>query len=65
MACKHVRERINGEGAREIVDAAVALGLAEDRDDAVGINGPSTNGGLDRRRVIRRSGRKAMDVGAA
>ena len=49
-------QRLGREAAREIVDAAVALGLAEDRDDAGGRDRALLDRGDEPRDVIR-SGR--------
>jgi hypothetical protein len=45
-----------GEAAGEIVDVAVALGLAEDRHDAGRIDSGSRDGSLDAAHVVRRGG---------
>ena len=51
---QHVAQRADGEGAREIVDVAVALRLAEDGDDAVRRQRTVAQRRLDRRNVVRR-----------
>ena len=49
--------------AREIVDEAVALGLAEDRHDAFRIDAACGDRGLDAADVVGRGGGNAMDLG--
>ena len=65
MALEEVAERQRGEAAAEIVDAAIALGLAEDGHDAFGLDATVGDGRLDRRGVVRRGGAQPVDVGLA
>src|SRR6266851_9340168 len=53
-----------GVSAREIVCEAVALGLGEHREHALGVDAPRCNGGLDAADVIGRRGGDAMDQSA-
>ena len=70
---RHMRkagEQGVGPGARrvaprEIVDATVALGLAEDGDDRVGIDAPRRHRRLESRDVVGRARGQPMHVGAA
>jgi hypothetical protein len=65
MVLEEVAERQGGETAAEIVDAAIALGLAEDGHDAFGLDATVGDGSLDRRGVVRRAGAQPVDVGLA
>ena len=49
--------------AREIVDEAVALGLAEDRHDTFRIDAAGGDGGLDTADIVGSGGGNAMDLG--
>ena len=60
MLLQHQREALRREAAREIVDVAVALGLAEDRHDAGRIDAAFRDRLLDAAHVIRR-GRRRCD----
>jgi hypothetical protein len=55
-AGEHGAERGGGKAAGEIIDEAVALGLAEDRDNAGRVDAAFGNGGLDAAHVIRTGG---------
>jgi DNA-binding transcriptional LysR family regulator len=52
-----------GKTAAEIVDQAVAFGLAQNRDDAFGIDAAGGNRGLDAADVVRRAGGDTVDFG--
>src|SRR5438874_8240628 len=56
-----VAERADGEGAREIVDAAVSFRLAEDRDDSVRIDRAGLDRRLERRHIVWRASREAVN----
>ena len=60
---EHVLQRTNCETAREIVDAAIALRLAENGDDRVWINRAGGDGRLQPRNIVRRAHCDAMDEG--
>ena len=51
--------------AGEVVDAAIALGLADDGDDGRGIDLAAVDGGGERRGVLRAGGRQPQHAGAA
>src|SRR5712691_6455810 len=50
-----------GEAASEIIDSAVALGLAQHGDNGFRADEPAGNGVVEHRRIGRSSGREAVD----
>ncbi len=65
MRPQRILERAHGEGAGEVVDIAVALGLAEDRDDTLRVDAAIGERGFERRDVVGRGRGEAMDEGCA
>jgi len=60
---EHQRETVRREAAREIVDKAIAFGLAEHRDDAGGIDALCGDRRFDPAHVVGRVGGDAVDFG--
>src|SRR3954452_24534087 len=65
MPAEQRLERAHREGAGEVVDAAIALGLAENRDDPGRIDGAVCDRTFERPDIVRASHRQAVDVSAA
>ena len=63
MPLEQQAQRQRRVAAREIVDEAVALGLAEDRDDAFRIDAARGDRGLDAADVVGGGCGNAMDLG--
>src|SRR5262245_56692042 len=61
MARQTGAETRRGEAAREIIDAAVALCLAQHRDNGFRADEPVGNGGVEDRRIGWSGGREAVD----
>src|SRR5262249_42937452 len=61
MARQTGTEARRGEAAREIIDAAIALRLAQHSDNGFRADEPVGNGGVEHRRIGRSSSREAVD----
>ena len=65
MLNQEITQGAGREGPGPIVDATIALGLAEDRDDAVRPDPPFPNGARQCLDIVGAPGREAVNEGAA